>query len=288
MAKVDILNYISDSNILRSTYDTDTNELDITDVPQNLNSVITLGGGGGGGEWTSDGIADMTEPNGDIELSVSAISARAFYGRPITSVNAPNVTQIGNNCFENCTSLASVNMPDLTSTTGSNADSNFMGCSSLTSIHIPNFSTPRLSYTFKGCSSLENIALPSFSKNLYSNAFKDCSKLKMADFTNITDISSGDQFNGCSLFDTLIIRKSSVVSMAIGNNFKNTPFASDGSGGTVYVPESLMTSYQNATNWSAFLAYPNNQIKSIESTHNDPYAPFDMTVNYADGTEIGG
>lgn len=49
MAKVDILNYISDSNILRSTYDTDTNELDITDVPQNLNSVITLGQGGGGG-----------------------------------------------------------------------------------------------------------------------------------------------------------------------------------------------------------------------------------------------
>ena len=48
MAKVDILNYISDSNILRSTYDTDTNELDITDVPQNLNSVITLGQGGGG------------------------------------------------------------------------------------------------------------------------------------------------------------------------------------------------------------------------------------------------
>ena len=43
MAKVDILNYISESNILRSTYDTDTNELDITDVPQNLNSVITLG-----------------------------------------------------------------------------------------------------------------------------------------------------------------------------------------------------------------------------------------------------
>lgn len=50
MAKVDILNYISDSNILRSTYDTDTNELDITDVPQNLNSVITLGQGGGGAE----------------------------------------------------------------------------------------------------------------------------------------------------------------------------------------------------------------------------------------------
>ena len=49
MANVDILNYISDSNILRSTYDTDTNELDITDVPQNLNSVITLGQGGGSG-----------------------------------------------------------------------------------------------------------------------------------------------------------------------------------------------------------------------------------------------
>lgn len=286
MAKVDILNYISDSNILRSTYDTDTNELDITDVPQNLNSVITLGQGGGA-EWTSDGIANNTEPNGDIELTVSSITSRAFYSRPITSVNAPNVTQIMNNCFENCTSLESVNMPSLSSgSTGQNTESNFAGCSSLKSVHIPHFWGPRLSYTFKGCSSLEAIALPSFTKNLYSNAFRDCSKLKMVDFTNLADISSGDQFNGCSVFDTLIIRKSSVASMSIGNNFKNTPFASDRTGGTVYVPESLITSYQNATNWSAFLAYPNNQIKSIESTHNDPTAPFDMTVYYADGTEI--
>ena len=65
MAKVDILNYISDSNILRSTYDTDTNELDITDVPQNLNSVITLGQGGGGGSVTVEEL-NVTE-NGTYE-----------------------------------------------------------------------------------------------------------------------------------------------------------------------------------------------------------------------------
>lgn len=49
---VQFLNYLTPDHILRGKYNTGNNELDITDVPANLNSVITLGQGGGGGEIT--------------------------------------------------------------------------------------------------------------------------------------------------------------------------------------------------------------------------------------------
>lgn len=44
---IDIVNYISDSHILRSRYNTGTNEITITDVPQSLTSTFTLGQGAG-------------------------------------------------------------------------------------------------------------------------------------------------------------------------------------------------------------------------------------------------
>lgn len=77
MAKVDILNYISDSNILRSTYDTDTNELDITDVPQNLNSVVTLGQGGGGPIELLNTI-EVTEPVRAVVVDLTSYSSYDF------------------------------------------------------------------------------------------------------------------------------------------------------------------------------------------------------------------
>ena len=46
---VQFVNYLTPDHILRGKYNTGNNELDITDVPQNLNSIITLGQGGGGG-----------------------------------------------------------------------------------------------------------------------------------------------------------------------------------------------------------------------------------------------
>ena len=65
-----------------------------------------------------------------------------------------------------------------------------------------------------------------------------------------------------------------------------TYWKSGGTGGTLYVPQDLISSYQSATNWSTILGYTSNNIKSIESTHTDPTAPFDMTLYYADGTPI--
>lgn len=105
------------------------------------------------------------------------------------------------------------------------------------------------------------------------------------DFTKVSSLSAGHSLDGSTKLANLVLRESEVV--AVGStSLTNTPFASGKTGGTLYVPASLVESYQTATNWSTYLSYPNNQIKSIESTHTDPNAPIDLTLYYADGTPI--
>lgn len=67
-------------------------------------------------------------------------------------------------------------------------------------------------------------------------------------------------------FNTLIIAKNSVVPLQGTSAFANTPFASGGTGGTLWVPSALKSSYLIATNWSTILGYANNQIKAIEGS----------------------
>ena len=67
-------------------------------------------------------------------------------------------------------------------------------------------------------------------------------------------------FNDCRVLEAVIIRKSNAVSTLVNvNAFSNTPLR--GYGGTysghVYVPQDLIASYQEATNWSTlYTSYP--------------------------------
>lgn len=85
-------------------------------------------------------------------------------------------------------------------------------------------------------------------------------------------------FSGDSNLSTLIIRNSSVVTLANINVFNNTPFATGKAGGTLYVPQALVSQYTQATNWSTILGYANNQILPIEGSIYE--------TQYADGTPI--
>jgi len=84
---------------------------------------------------------------------------------------------------------------------------------------------------------------------------------------------------GCTNFKVLIIRETAgVAALANINAFTNTPFASGKAGGTLYVPQSLLSQYTQATNWSTILGYPNNSIQAIEGSIYE--------TQYADGTPI--
>ena len=126
-------------------------------------------------------------------------------------------------------------------------------------------------------------------KRMTPNAFRANAGLKLLDYT-FDDSSNGittNVFYGDDKLSTLIIRSNGVMPLSSTNSFtSNNVWKNGGTGGILYVPNDLISSYQSASNWATILGYTNNQIKSIESTHNDPTAPFDMTLYYADGTSI--
>ena len=80
---------------------------------------------------------------------------------------------------------------------------------------------------------------------------RNCKQLAYFDAYYATNISNY-AFSGCEALTVLILRSDKVCSLNSYSVFSYTPFASDGTGGTVYVPAELIESYQTASNW-AFL-----------------------------------
>ena len=134
---------------------------------------------------------------------------------------------------------------------------------------------------FEGCTSLTTVKLPESIDIIRSTAFLGCTSLQKFDMLGSTSGNGIRQtnFQNCSSLDTLIIRVGSGACV-LGNinNFTGTPFASGGTGGTLYVPQALISSYQSASNWSTILGYANNQILPIEGSYYE--------THYADGRTI--
>ena len=162
----------------------------------------------------------------------------------------------------------------------------FYGCTSLEKIYLPKWKRAA-GNVCQGCTSLEYIILPMADYQLGQYFANGCTSLIGVDLgTNLGALGSGNVFSSSGLTMLVLRRTAGVVTLGNTNNFNNSPFSSGGSGGTLYVPNSLISSYQTASNWSTILGYTNNQIKSIESTHTDPNAPIDLTLYYVDGTLI--
>lgn len=161
--------------------------------------------------------------SGAVEITASSIRDRFFKScGNITSLSCPNVTIIREQLCSGCSGLVSVSMPNATTI---NSSQQFISCTSLATVNLPKLQTPG-GNMFQGCTSLEFIDLPA-----------------------LTRLSVTRVFYGCSNLKTVILRNNSLVALN-SDVFTNTPFASGGSGGTVYVPQALISSYQTATNWS--------------------------------------
>ena len=118
-----------------------------------------------------------------------------------------------------------------------------------------------------------------------TNAFRQCNTLTEAHFPSLTTMHNtgyvvyqsanlevvdwgscdvrGNTFTSCSKLATLILRKTTVQPMVANNVFNGTPFASGGSGGTIYIPKVLYDhlgdgtsdDYKAATNWATYDGY---------------------------------
>lgn len=87
-----------------------------------------------------------------------------------------------------------------------------------------------------------------------------------------------NQFNNCAKLNVIVIRASRLSAISSTNVITGTPFASNGTGGTLYVPQAQIASFQSAANWSTILGYANNSIQAIEGSIYE--------TQYADGTPI--
>ena len=223
---------------------------------------LVAGYGGGGSGWTTDGIASKTEPNGAITISsaVATIQPRVFSDcQGITEVTIEGDPYLGGNAFQNCRNLETLNTPNLTKFKSGHYNSS--------------------TYTFQGCSKLKGVVFPSYGNNVIdSYVFQNCTALTYADFKDLNKLGGADVFTNTGLNVLVIRRTSGVTTLAGVNNFNTSPFASSGTGGTLYVPSALVSSYQSAAQWSTLLGYANNSIQAIEGSFYE--------THYADGTVI--
>lgn len=200
---------------------------------------------------TLQGQANITELSFPYVGTFASLPNYAFSGiTSLTSFSAPKATRITSSMLANNTAMTSVDLSNLTDTSTN---------------------------LFLNCSALSVLVLPKV-QIIYSQTFRGCSNLQKLDVLATRGFTNQNNMHGCSKLTDLIIRNTSVCTLANINNFTGTPFASGGTGGKLYVPQALISSYESATNWSTILGYANNQILPIEGSQYEHY--------YADGTPI--
>lgn len=218
------------------------------------------------------GAFSLTMPN-----LTSITATYAFQHSEIVSFSAPNLLTVANWCFMQCTHLTTVNVQNLPAV----GQYMFQGCSSLQKAFYPNSKIK--DNAFENCSSLTTAVFGSVGTSWKQCA--NCTSLTAAEIGTATRVTN--TFEGCSNLETVILRQAtSVIPMYNVDVFKNTPFKSGGTGGTIYIPKVLYDhlgdgsslDYKAATNWSTIDGYGTITWAQIEGSQYENY--------YADGTPI--
>ena len=180
---------------------------------------------------------------------VTTIGSYAFtYCTSLTTVSFPKATTIGASAFQSCINLTTVSFPKVT-TIGSSA---FGHCGSLTTVSFPEVTTIGAS-AFANCGSLTTVSFPKVT-TISNYAFSSCTNLTTVSFPKATNIGNY-AFGSCYKLISLYLLNNSIVSLTGSKVFNSSPIggysASAGRFGSVFVPQSLLTQYQSATNWTS-------------------------------------
>ena len=187
--------------------------------------------------------------NGDTEIFENVLQGKAS----VTEFKNSNITALRKYALAYMPYLKTVELPNLKT-----LDSySFGSCPNLRNLYLPNISTLG-SNCFQNCTSLIEMVFTTTITTALS-CFSSCTKLKKVDFANLSSSIATKMFQGCSAFDTLIIRKTASV-VALTNVHAFTGTLVESGTGYVYVPSTLVESYKTATNWVTYA----NQIRAIE------------------------
>ena len=128
------------------------------------------------------------------------------YCTSLTSITLPDsITSIGNDCFNMCTSLTNITLSNSITSIGIAC---FYGCNALTSIILPNSITSIGNACFNSCTSLTNITLSNNITSLEAGCFYGCTSLTSITLPdNITSL--GDScFNMCTSLTSITLPNS--------------------------------------------------------------------------------
>ena len=224
-------------------------------------------------EWTTEGIADGSEPNGDIDLGdVEIVTPYAFFNRPISSVHGNAVTTLGNYAFNGCKNLVSVVLPY--SNCGQCVVS---GCSALKNLHVPR--TASILTSGASSTGLEFLYLPSL-RMVGSYCMQSNAMLETVILPECTSLNSNSTFNNCAKLTTIVLGGGAVVPIG-AHSLNNTQFASGGSGGDIYIPKALYDHLGDGSNldylknsvWNTLNGYGTITWHPIEGSEYETYMP---------------
>ena len=145
-----------------------------------------------------------------IENGVTSIGYGAFEECSLQSIEIPaSVTTIGYSAFGECDSLESVTFIGGSKLT-SIGDNAFQGCGNLGSIEIPSSVTSIGAGAFWSCDSLKSIEIPKSVKTIGDHAFEVCDILEDVTFVVGSELTTiGDRaFNACDRLKSIEIPKS--------------------------------------------------------------------------------
>ena len=192
-----------------------------------------------------------------ISDNVTSIGYNAFNScTSLTSITIPNsVTIIRSFAFYGCTSLTSITIPNSVTIIGTNA---FNSCKSLTSITIPNSVTSIGSSAFYNCTSFTSITIPDSVTSIGDSAFENCYSLTNIAIPNSVTKIGIYVFHNCTSLTSVTI-PNSITRIGVGVFYDCTSLAS------ITIPDSV-------TNIGRYAFYG---CHSLTVTTNNPYV-----INY--------
>ena len=159
-------------------------------------------------------LASITFPN-----SVTGIGEKAFYSTAISELTiVSSVERIGNNAFEHCTNLTTVNFNATNCTTAGNLV--FLLDDAFTTLNIGQNVTRIPSYLFSGCAITSDLTIPNFVTIIGSGAFANCNGLTSVNIGNSVTSIGSSAFKDCTGLSGALTIPNSVTSIG-GAAFQN-------------------------------------------------------------------
>ena len=173
-------------------------------------------------------------------------STESLIDRTITKATVPvSAGTIRDYLFDNCTNLEEIIIEygiTAIKTYG------FNNCTKLRRINFPDSIQTIEGHAFDSVPLTGYIKLPS-SLTTLNGAFRSCREVTAFDIpTGVKNIVA-NTFASCTALDTIILRSNTLCALGSTNAFVSTPFKT--TGGTAYVPSTLISQYESATNWSS-------------------------------------